>query len=289
MQALKPFNKLAQIKKAPRGAFFVFLATFFLLLYFVAAIALYFFQNRLIFPGAESNTANINYLKQHYPETEVSFNFDSAILHGWHFNKKSHKPIIFYYGGNADELSNAAMQFAPMESYQSIFVNYRGYGMSTGTPSEEKIYNDSLKIFDYFIKEEQPDKIIVMGRSLGTGVATYVASQRKPDGLILVTPFDSITAIGQSRYPFFPVQLMIRQHFDSISRAEKLTMPTLVLIAENDSVVPYESTQRLLNKLPVSPEVKVLKQTNHGNIVNDPSYLPVISDFLQKTIHLIPE
>jgi pimeloyl-ACP methyl ester carboxylesterase len=251
-----------------------------LLLYTSVIVYLYINQDKLVFPGAKTNEKNVRYLAQNFPDSEMHYHSGDASLQGWQFNASAGKNILFYYGGNADELSNAAMALAPLQDFHSVLVNYRGYGNSSGKPSEEKLYTDALKIFDAQIKQEHPEKVFVIGRSLGTGVATYVAAHRPVDALVLVTPFDSLVAVGQHRYPFVPVARMIRSHFDSLLRADKLTMPTLVLMAENDTVVPHKNTERLLQKLPAVLEVKTLAGTSHGNIVDSPEYLPTIEKFL---------
>jgi pimeloyl-ACP methyl ester carboxylesterase len=261
---------------------FAFLAA--LLLYTGVVVYLYVDQDKLVFPGAATNEKNVQFLARHFPGSEIRYQFGDANLQGWQFNTSAGKNILFYYGGNADELSAAALQFAPVAEFQSVFVNYRGYGSSNGKPSEEKLYGDALKIFDDRIKRDHPEKIVVIGRSLGTGVAAYVAAHRPVDALVLVTPFDSLVAVGQHRYPYVPVARMIKSHFDSLLRANRLTMPTLVLIAENDKVVPHENTERLLQKLPAVREVKTLAGTDHGNIVDSPEYLPTIEKFLDGII-----
>jgi len=253
-----------------------------LFIYLGVLLALYLLQDKLIFPGASSVTANVDKLTKSNPGSAVVFHLDDENigLQGWNFNDGVHKPTIFYYGGNAEDISAAALQFATLTQFQSVFVNYRGYGLSTGTPSEKNLYQDALMIFDRINEDAQPSQVFIIGRSLGTGIATYVASMRKVDGLVLVTPFDSLTSIGKDRHPFMPVSLMIRHHFDSLSRAGQLKMPTLVLLAESDAVVPRRNSSALMQALPHVTDTKTLPHTTHDNIIDSPDYLPAITAFL---------
>ena len=103
-----------------------------------------------------------------------------------------------------------------------LLMNYRGYGHSEGRPSEARLFGDAVRLYDWAASRAGVDarRIVGMGRSLGSGVAIYLATQRTLAGLVLATPFDSITAVAQRHYPFLPVRWLLRHPFDSLSRAE---------------------------------------------------------------------
>jgi pimeloyl-ACP methyl ester carboxylesterase len=106
-------------------------------------------------------------------------------------------------------------------------MNYRGYGGSDGTPSETALLSDALFVFDYMLATEgiDPAHVVLMGRSLGSGVAVHVAAKRKVGGVILVTPFDSLVNVARAHYPIFPVGLMLKHRFDSAALAPGITTP----------------------------------------------------------------
>jgi len=187
---------------------------------------------------------------------------------------------VMYFGGNADSLVTTAPEFAAVLPDTTVyFVNYRGYAGSTGTPTEKGICHDALMIFDKL--KDRHTTIAVIGRSLGSGVATYIASQRDVDRLVLITPFDSVVAMVRGLFPIYPAALIVKDKFDSIGRADAITVPTLVLIARNDSVIPRERSRAQVDALnPDIVEAHVLPGTDHNDISYHPEYYDRIKSFL---------
>ncbi len=176
--------------------------------------------------------------------TEIQFNTDGEQLSGWVVNEGSAKALI-YYGGNAESIENNIAFFKRvLPDYSVYLIPYRGYGNSTGDPSEAHLYHDALHIFDRVKVNHQ--QISLMGRSLGSGVATYVAVNRLVEKLILVTPYDSILNVAKSVYWMFPVSLLIKDKFQSIKRVKNISAKTYIFIAENDRVIPRARSERLI-------------------------------------------
>ena len=134
-------------------------------------------------------------------EFEYEFNRDGVALRGWLLNPQNER-LVIYYGGNGEELSLNIEQYKRLEDVAFLLVNYRGYGASEGAPTEVNLVGDALAIFDEL--SERYSSIVLMGRSLGSGVAIQVASEREVDNLVLVTPYDSIAAVAQGIYPWCP-------------------------------------------------------------------------------------
>ena len=147
---------------------------------------------------------------------------DGVKLRGWLVKGDgAPAPLLIYFGGNAEEVSwltGVADQFA---GWSLLLVNFRGYGESEGKPGENELLEDGLAIHDYAKRRRDvnPERIVAMGRSLGSGVAVHLAAHRSLRGVILVSPYDSIVAVAKGHYPFLPVSLMLRHRFDSLSRA----------------------------------------------------------------------
>jgi uncharacterized protein len=114
-----------------------------------------------------------------------------------------------------------------------VSFNYRGYAYSTGKPSEKSLFSDAIEQYDWLVNSEKidPSTIILMGRSLGTGVAVYLSSVRSVGKVILVTPYDSIEAVAQDRYFFLPVAFLLKNKFDSVSYARTQTSSLLSIYA----------------------------------------------------------
>ncbi len=261
---------------------FILLAIIFL--YSSICVLFYLLQNKLLYKKQKISIERLNYIKNNYKNTEeVSLKSnDNYLLHGW-FVKNESNPnnIIIYFAGNAEEISYMIEYSKHIDNYSFVLINYRGYGLSEGNPNESNLFNDSILIYDYFLNNKNIKNIVVMGRSLGTGVAVYLATKRKIDKLILSTPFDSIENMAKKEYPFLPANFLLKDKYNSIKSAYLISSKVLVIIAENDKFVPIQFSMNLASKLK-DVTVKIIKNENHSTIVNNKTdYLAEINNFLK--------
>jgi len=239
--------------------------------YLACSASLYFAQGSLLYHPERT--------RAEAAQTDYALRRDDITLRGWVVNPGQARALI-YFGGNADAVQSMRADYGRWAPDRSVYlVAYRGYGASEGRPSQQALFGDALAIYDDV--RARHASVAVIGRSLGSGVATWVASQRPLEKLVLVTPFDSIADIAQRRFPIFPVQLMMRDRYDSWRYAPAVRCPVLVLQAPQDRVVPADSTARLLTRFTPPPRRVVIAGTGHGNIVADPAYGQAISDFLR--------
>lgn len=189
------------------------------------------------------------------------------------------KNAILYFGGNGEAVERNAEDFIDVFPDHAIYlIKYRGYGGSSGSPNEQGLYSDALHIYDQLKSEHE--SISVIGRSLGSGVATLLASKRDINKMALVTPFDSIENIAQERYPIYPIFLLLQDKYDSIGRIESIKAKTLVLIAEHDEIIDKKYSRRLADKFPPSRVVvKTVNNTGHNSISSDQMYYDVLEQF----------
>ncbi len=260
------------------------------LLYLFILLISYFYQEKLIFYPQPIREQVVEAHKQNGGNVEeLSIRTsDENLLNGWLVNNTNQKksPLVIYFGGNSDEVSYMISESRKTENWAWALVNYRGFGASTGTPNEENLFKDSLAIYDHLSAREDIDneKIIVFGRSLGTGVAMYVAQNRKVQGAILATPYDSITSVAQEKYPLLPITFILRNNFDSLSRAEFIEIPVLIIAAKNDEVIPIAHTERLAEELEDNCDFKTIENTGHETISDSPLYFDYINQFLKQFI-----
>lgn len=188
---------------------------------------------------------------------------------------------VVYFGGNAEDVSLSVDTLALLFPDHTIFLpSYRGYGNSEGKPSEKALLTDGLKLYDQLSKE-YPD-ITLFGRSLGSGIAVHIASRRPVTSLILATPYDSLTNVASHYYPFIPVRLLLHDRFDSLGKAHSIDIPTLVLIAEHDEVIPRRNSEQLAAALKKDKTtITVIPGTNHNTIDLSPAYRQAIQTFMQ--------
>jgi len=198
----------------------------------------------------------------------------------WTLNTGKRKALI-YFGGNAENVASNIDDFREMFPEHTVYlVNYRGYGGSSGSPSEEGFQSDALLAYDYFSKRHA--SVSVMGRSVGAAVATYLASKRKVDKLVLVTPFDSAVNVGRKIYPFLPMGLIVKEKLDAAAMAEKITAPTLIVAAQDDEIIPYKNTRNLEQAFTkVRPELVLLSGVGHNSVQLHPDYKRYIAGFMR--------
>lgn len=189
---------------------------------------------------------------------------------------------LIYFGGNAEDVAwNLAPFAAALPDHALFLVNYRGYGGSSGSPFEAALYEDALAVFDY-VHARHPH-VAVMGTSLGSGVAVYLAQARPVERVVLVAPYDSIVNVARGHYPAFPVSLLIKDRFDSASRAASVSAPVLAIVAERDEVIPRRHSEALVAAFrPGQVHVEVIRGATHNSVADSPRYLERIAAFLEK-------
>jgi pimeloyl-ACP methyl ester carboxylesterase len=240
------------------------------LVYIFYGFYLYFRQRDLLYhPMKQTNHDNL---------VEENFELQGCEIKVSILNKESTKAII-YFGGNKENVDKNVETFSEIFPDHSVYlIKYRGYAGSTCGPSEKAIYFDAAHIFEE-IKENHKE-ILIIGRSLGSGVATYIATQKKIDKLILVTPFDSIQNVIQSKFPLYPIGWMLKDRYDSLSRVKKIMAPTLIIAAQNDDVVGMIQTKRLLHAFLNKPKFVIIQGVNHSSIITNPSYYDALHKFI---------
>ena len=183
---------------------------------------------------------------------------------------------LIYFGGNAEDVSANLALFAHAFPQHAIYLmHYRGYGGSSGKPSEKLLLEDARALFDRAHREHA--EIAVVGRSLGSGVAVRLAAERPAARLVLVTPYDSLQELAAQQFPYFPVRWLLTDKFESSRYACAIRVPTLLLEAEHDEVIPRASTERLTARFAKGiASLVVIRGTGHNTISEPAQYLDTI-------------
>jgi uncharacterized protein len=166
-----------------------------------------------------------------------------------------------------------------------VLVNYRGFGLSEGIPSEQTMFSDALEIYDKLTVRDDidPDHIAIVGRSIGTGVATYLSSKRKSEATILITPYDSMVDLAFSKFPLLPIQFLIKHPFNSKGYAASISTEMLSIIAENDTVIPKQHAYNLSRAWKGKVILKEYSE-DHESIMQNEACWNAISAFVLRKI-----
>lgn len=187
---------------------------------------------------------------------------------------------ILYFGGNAEDVSLSLGPLAQAFPGRALYLlHYRGYGGSGGKPSEAALRRDALALFDQ-VDAAHPE-VAVIGRSLGSGLAIWLAARRPVSRLALVTPYDSIAEIAAAQFPLFPVRWLLLDKYESWRDAPAITQPTLVLAAEHDEVIPRASAEKLATRFRSGvARYEVLRGAGHNTVSEHPRYLEALTQAL---------
>lgn len=175
---------------------------------------------------------------------------------------------LIYFGGNAEDVSDSLPSLAQAFPDHALYaLHYRGYSGSSGSPSEAALHADALALYQH-VQQSHPDaQIALVGRSLGTGVATRLASTRPVSQLVLVTPYDSLLRVAQAAYPWLPVRWLLLDRYESWRDAPQVTAPTRLILAGHDEVIPPAHGQALATYFrPGIAQVHVLSEAGHNDI-----------------------
>ncbi|MDH4562407.1 alpha/beta fold hydrolase [Pseudomonas sp. BN411] len=185
---------------------------------------------------------------------------------------------LIYFGGNAEDVSRSLPDFAEAFPDHALYLlHYRGFGDSTGKPTEEAIQHDALELFDKV--HALHGDVAVVGRSLGSGVAIRLASQRPVAHLVLVTPYNSVLELAQRQFPIYPVRWMLQDKYESWRYAPAITAPTLLIVAGHDEVIPRWSSEKLFAQFRSGvARREVISNAGHNDIGGRPEYLRLIRD-----------
>jgi pimeloyl-ACP methyl ester carboxylesterase len=254
-----------------RRMFFTMLL-FVLILYAGLCVLLFMFQRSLIyFPQPRSSHNGTNHDGTTLMTLQVG---TGTVLVSTRPNPGSE--ALIYFGGNAEDVSRNMPDFsAAFPNYAIYLLHYPGYGGSSGSPSEQAILAGALALFDRVHAEHK--NIVVVGRSLGSGVAIHVASLRPVERLVLVTPYDSLGDVAAHNYPFLPVRWLLRDKFESWKYAPQVTAPTRIIVAQHDEIVPRASTDRLRTRFKDGiVSYVVVTGVDHNTISDSADYLPLL-------------
>jgi uncharacterized protein len=214
---------------------------------------------------------------------------DGITLHGWLKHPSVAKPgerfpLVIVFGGVRRETSWLIDRGNKPQRWGWMFMNYRGYGLSGGEPSERILLEDATLIYDYAAArpDVDPSNMVLLGRSLGTYFAVALAKRRPVRGVILATPFDSFAALGAEHYPWLPVGLLLNGRYDAVALAPAIRAPALFILAEHDDITPMENGASLARAWGAPQRTVTLTGARHYGIERRTEFWNAVGEFLRE-------
>lgn len=247
----------------------------------VICAIIYFFQERLIFYPYKT-AADVVY-KFKNPAQEKILKIGKDDIHSLYFEAKEAPGVIVYFHGNAGSLESwghLASDFIDQTGWNIWMVDYPGFGKSTGhVTSESQLRAIAEKVFEEAVKQNPGKKVIIYGRSLGSGIASQLAVGKSIQGLILETPFYNVEAMAKNIFPLVP-GFLVRYKLASNKHLQNITVPLLVIHGTADEIVPFEQGKRLFDEHSGAKKFIQIDGGDHNSLDETPLFWPALRDFL---------
>ncbi len=252
-------------------------------LYIILCVGLYFFQENLIFfPQKLDKNYQFNF-EQEFDELTFKTS-DGKSLNGLLFKADRSKGLVFYLHGNAGSLSswgNIANTYTAL-NYDIFIIDYRGYGKSEGSiKSQVQLFEDNQMVYDELKKKYQEEDMIILGYSIGTGLASKLASNNSPKQLILQAPYYSLTDMMHQRFSFIPT-LILKYKFETNEFLKDCKMPITIFHGNRDRVIDYKSSLKLKDEFKNKVSLITLKNQDHNGINKNDDYKKELKKILHK-------
>lgn len=226
--------------------------TAFVVIYLGICIFFYLYQESFLFHPRETSGEFVYNFD--YPVEEKFYDTpNDGLIHALHFKAQgTSKGLVYYLHGNAGSLRDWGWIYPEFvqRDYDLCIIDYRKYGKSAGKLSEENMHSDVAYVYKELLREYQEENIIVYGRSIGTGMAAFLAANTNPKALVLESPYYSVADIAKKIAPIFPLNLLLKFKFESYKSILKVKCPIYIIHGDNDNVVPFESGEKLYQVAP---------------------------------------
>ncbi len=255
-----------------------------LLVYVGLAVLLFFFQSKLIyFPTREivatPKTCGLEFEEVHFQAA------DGVKLHGWFVPAAGSGQVLLFCHGNAGNISTrlSSIEMFNLMGLTTFFFDYRGYGRSEGSPSEEGTYLDAEAAWRYLTEQRKiaPVDIVIHGRSLGGPIAANLATKISPQALIVESALASVPDMGEKLLPFMPVRLLSRFDYATVETVRNVSCPILVIHSRDDELIPFAHGRRIFEAANEPKRfVAISGSHNDGFIESGADYINALSSFL---------
>jgi len=272
------------------------LVIFIILLYTLLPLISLILAQPILFFHPWHDEKSYNQLLNEENFEEIRINNNGKLLNGWikYNTDQQQAPLLIFFGGNAQNSSNTCLYFLHTDKYKYfdgynlMIIDYPGYGLSDGKPSDKTMFDSALKVYDYASQLDcvDEDNIVVLGYSIGTGVATYVASQRDINGLILVAPYDELLSVYNDKLNIFhgPLKALAFYKFPSLKYAPNVNTNPIIFTSHADEVINYKFSISLSEYFKNLHSIHIFENTKHAGYFSNSDFYEQVKDYLQSKL-----
>jgi len=254
------------------------------------SLLVYLFQSHLVFyPGTGRDSAAIpGQIGLPYEDIHLKTS-DGISLHGWYIPAMQQRGTVLFLHGNAGNISHrldSVLMFHRL-GYSTLIIDYRGYGSSGGTPSEQGTYRDAEAAWLYLTEQRHiPScRIVLFGESLGGAIAAWLATRQQPAALVIASGFTSVPDLGQQIYPYLPIRCLARIRYDTREYLRTVSVPVLIAHSPEDDIVPFKHGRALFAAAnPPKQFLELAGGHNDGFIYMHESWVKILGDFLGERV-----
>ena len=260
-------------------------------IYVLLVLMLYLFQGRMVFLSNLPDRALIASpadIDLGYENVSLTTS-DNERLHGWYVPAANPKGVLLFFHGNAGNISHRldSIRIFHDLDLDTLIIDYRGYGQSTGKTSEQGTYLDAQAAWDYLVNSRRipADRIIVFGRSLGGAIGTWLGAQNTPAAVIIESSFSSGVDMARRFYPFLPARLITRLRYPVVDYAGRLSCPVLVVHSRQDEIIPFAMGQAIYDAVKQNKSFLELRgDHNNGFMISQKDYVTALKVFTQTNL-----
>ncbi|MFT3933303.1 MAG: alpha/beta fold hydrolase [Chitinophagaceae bacterium] len=253
------------------------------MLYGIIGIAIYYLQDYFLFHPEKMAREQVYDFAMAHKEVNIPYN-DSTNINIIQFNcSQSPKGVVLYFHGNRKNISwyaNYAGNFTK-NGYEVWMIDYPGYGKSTGTLTEQRLYDCATQLYKLAASRFAKDSIILYGKSMGSGIAAYIASRNNCRQLILETPYYSITSLAAHYFPIYPVSRMIHYKIPTYQYLQQVTVPATIFHGTSDGVIPFSNAKKLREFLKPADQFITIEGGSHNNLNDYPLFHKKLDSLLK--------
>ena len=239
---------------------------FSLLLYVLVGIILYFFQDKILFHPVALDRNHHFIFQQHFEELNIPLADGNLSMLKFDTRGQKKGIVLFFHGNrqNVEHYAGYPLLFTK-NGYEVWMIDYPGFGKTTGSRTEERMYDDAERMYERAIENTDRGKVIIYGKSLGTGVASYLAAKKEHRNLILETPYYSIESLASHYAPIYPVSLLANYSFPVFLYLKNSKRPITIFHGTDDDIIPYQQSVRLMKECR-NVELVTIEAGKHNNL-----------------------